>query len=380
MPATVEDDLVIAPAPGSRWYRKAGRPQRSPMIIAATRAVGVGLAVALVALYSLGLQGTAEARPQHLPGANGTVWVTNRALNNVAVYDAAGGDLIATIPAGTDPNSLTIPSGAGKAYVSNEASNTVSVISIRTLTVVATIPITTAGARPHHITSSPNGRVVYVAEFGSNKVAVIDTATDVVVAEFVTSDNPRAMTHALWVSRDGKTLYAVNSGTDETVALDALNGQVLWRLPVGDNPSEILVTANERTAYVSIRGEDRIQVIDLTTRAIVVSVVVGDQPDTLRLTNNGKTLVVALRGSPAEVDFVDTSTFGVTRTFIAGTTTGHQWLSANGRYTFVAGEGPPGVAGVAVIDNETAVEVARYPYPGGGRPHGLFYEPRRTPQ
>ena len=44
---------------------------------------------------------------------------------------------------------------------------------------------------------------------------MIDADTDVVVAEFVTTDDPRAMTHALWMSNDGKTLYAVNSGTDE---------------------------------------------------------------------------------------------------------------------------------------------------------------------
>jgi YVTN family beta-propeller protein len=380
MPTTVEDYLVADIAPGSPWYRKARRRQRSGAIPAATRAYGGALVVALLALCSLGLEGTADARPPHLPSASGTVWVTNRALHNVAVYDAASGELVATVPVGRDPNSVTIPSGTGKAYVSNEAGNSVSVISTRTMAVLATIPIPTASARPHHITSSPNGRFVYVAEFGSNKAAVIDTRDDVVVAEFVTSDKPQAMTHALWVSRDGKTLYAVNSGTDEIVVLDALDGQVLWRLPVGDNPSEILVTANERTAYVSIRGEDRIQVVDLVSRAVVASVAVGDQPDTLQLTNNGKTLVVALRGTPARVDLVDTSAWAVTPVFIAGTTTGHQWLSANGGYTFVAVEGPPGVAGVAVIDNLTAVEVARYSYPGGGRPHGLFYEPRRTPQ
>ncbi|HEX2191598.1 MAG TPA: YncE family protein [Acidimicrobiales bacterium] len=354
------------------------RPRQVRLAEAPTRAVGRRLAVALLVLWSLGLQATAEAGPRHLPGATGTVWVTNRTLDNVAVFDAASGQLIATIPVGRDPNSVTIPSATEKAYVSNEVANTVSVISTRSFSVVATIPIPTPGARPHHITSSPNGKFVYVAEFGSNRVAVIDTDTDVVVAEFLTSDDPRAMTHALWVSNDGRTLYAVNSGTDEIVALDALTGQVLWRLPVGDNPSEILVTANQRTAFVSIRGEDRIQVVDLSSRTIVASVPVGDQPDTLRLTNNGKTLVVAVRGSPAEVDLVDTATLAVTRILIAGTTTGHQWLSANGRYTFVAVEGPAGVAGVAVIDNRAAAEVARYPYPGGGRPHGLFYERSRS--
>jgi hypothetical protein len=57
----------------------------------------------------------------------------------------------------------------------------------------------------------------------------------------------------------------------------------------------------------------------------------------------------------------------------AHTTTGHQWLSANGKYTFMAVESP---GALAVIDNEAAEVVADYPYPGGARPHGVFYEPQ----
>lgn len=56
----------------------------------------------------------------------------------------------------------------------------------------------------------------------------------------------------------------------------------------------------------------------------------------------------------------------------AGTTAGHEWLSANGRYTFAAFEGPG--AGVAVVDNKAHAVVATYPYPGGGRPHGVYYD------
>ena len=54
----------------------------------------------------------------------------------------------------------------------------------------------------------------------------------------------------------------------------------------------------------------------------------------------------------------------------AGTTAGHQWASANGRYTFAAFEGPG--AGVAVIDHEAGgdvVETLRY----DGRPHGIDF-------
>jgi hypothetical protein len=75
---------------------------------------------------------------------------------------------------------------------------------------------------------------------------------------------------------------------------------------------------------------------------------------------------------------LDTETFAVQIVNIPGhTTTGHHWLSADGKYSFVAVESP---GGVAVIDNRTGGVIADYPYPnppGGSRPHGVFYQPRK---
>jgi hypothetical protein len=51
--------------------------------------------------------------------------------------------------------------------------------------------------------------------------------------------------------------------------------------------------------------------------------------------------------------------------------TGHNWLSANGRYTFVSLDDP---GGVGVIDHRTNSIVATWPYPGGGSVHGMFYD------
>jgi hypothetical protein len=42
-------------------------------------------------------------------------------------------------------------------------------------------------------------------------------------------------------------------------------------------------------------------------------------------------------GTAARVDLIDTRTLQVTPVFVEGaTTTGHQWLSPDGRYTYVA--------------------------------------------
>jgi YVTN family beta-propeller protein len=302
-------------------------------------------------------------------GPHGTVWVTNRTTNDVTAYNAGTGVALATIPVGQVPIGVIAPTGRDKVYVSNEGSNTVSVISKKSMSVVATIA---TGPRPHHIGASPNGKLVYVAEFGTNRVGVIDTDLDQLVAEFVTGA-PTARTHAVWLTQDGKTLLVTNSVVNQIAALDALTGQIKWSLPVGNNPSEVLVTADDKTAYVSIRNENKVQVVDLARLAVIAETEVGQQPDTLQLTPDGRTLVVTLRGTPAHVAIVDVASgLAVTPVNIAGATTGHHWLSANGRYSLVAVEGP---GSVAVIDNWAPAVVATYAYPGGGRPHGVFYEP-----
>jgi YVTN family beta-propeller protein len=304
-----------------------------------------------------------------LSSANGTLWVTNKELDNVTVLDSSSGEVIGTIAVGGGPTGVTAPPGTGKVYVSNDAPDTVSVIDKSSLSVVATI---STGDKPHHITHSPNGKFVYVAEFGTNTIGVINTASDTLVGHFI-AGTATARTHAVWITRDGKTLYVTNTVENTIAALNSRTGNILWALPVGDNPSEILVTPNGKTGYVTVRGEDKVKVIDLTVPEIVAEVEVGDQPDTLQLTPDLKTLVVALRGTPAEVSLVDTRTLEVRPVFISpGGTTGHQWLSANGHYTFVAIEDP---GSIAVIANATATVMSIYPYPGSGKPHGVFHEP-----
>jgi YVTN family beta-propeller protein len=301
-------------------------------------------------------------------GPRGTVWVVNRSTNDVTVFNVGTGEVIATIPVGKMPNSVIGPQGRDKVYVSNEGSNSVSVISKQSLSVVTTIP---TGPMPHHISASPNGKLVYVAEYGANRVGVIDTDLDQLVAEFTTGA-PEARTHAMSVTQDGKTLFTANQVVDEIGVLDALTGAIKWSLPVGRNPSEVLSTTDGKIAYVSLRNDTKVQVVDLERQAIVSEIVVGNQPDTLLLTPDGRTLVVSLRGNPAQIAIVDvTGGQPATQVTMAGTLAGHHGLSVDGRYSFVAVEGP---ASLAVVDNRARTVVASYAYPGGGRPHGVFYE------
>jgi DNA-binding beta-propeller fold protein YncE len=310
---------------------------------------------------------------------SGTVFVTERTLgsSSVAAFDAASGAVLWKSATGNAPIGVTKPHGTDKVYTSDEGANQMSAFDERTGTLLRTIPM---GVRPHHLMASANGNFIYVGEFGQNTIGVVDTSTDTEVAHYAASRLGGALTHAVWVSNDGKNLYATNAGTANTISkLDAATGTLVWEFPIGANPSEILVTQDDKIAYVSVRIEHKIKVVDVSgdTPALIGEAEAMSQPDTLSLTNDGKTLVVGLRVSPtgkARAALIDTET--LTTRYIempAHTTTGHQWLSANGKYTFMAVESP---GAVAVIDNEAAELIDDYPYPGGTRPHGVFYEPQ----
>ncbi|HMQ31782.1 MAG TPA: PQQ-binding-like beta-propeller repeat protein [Chloroflexaceae bacterium] len=300
-------------------------------------------------------------------GNGGTIWVTNRDRNEVAVFAAADGTLLATIPVGGEPIGIISPLGSGRVYVTNEAGNSVSVIDMRRLEVVKTIP---TGPRPHHMASSQNGHFVYFGEFGTNKVGVIDTRSDTLVAEYVAGP-PTARTHAVAVSRDGKLLLATNDVANTLVALDAATGEQRWSLDLGSFPYEAAIDATGKVAYVSLRRANKVVAIDLESQRVYGESAVGTEPVTLQLSSNGKLLAVALRTSPAALGLMDTTTGAVERVALPGPA-GHNWLSPGAHTSYVAVEG--GNAGVAVVDHATK-QVTVYPYPGGGRPHGVFFAP-----
>jgi putative pyrroloquinoline-quinone binding quinoprotein len=334
-----------------------------------------GLMVAAVIAGTAGTAGASErGQPHH---DRGTVFVTERQLGSVTAFDATTGAALWTSPTGPTPIGVTRPSGTHKVYTSDEGANQMSVFDEESGTLLGTIPM---GLMPHHLMADRSGRRIYVGEFGQNTVGVIDTSTDSAIAHWVANPLSTARTHSVFVTRNGRYVYAANTRANraeigDVAKLDARTGALLCNTIVGADPSEILVTRDGKIGYVSVRRENTIRELDLSGPCPVLTgreALIGTQPDTLQLTRD-KTLVVTLRGTPAQISLLDTRTFAVRIVNIPGhTTTGHHWLSADTRYSFVAVESP---GGLAVVDNVTATVVADYAYPtlGGSRPHGVFF-------
>jgi DNA-binding beta-propeller fold protein YncE len=344
-----------------------------------------GLVACVLAATGL-FAGAGGGTTKRLP-TSGTVWAVERfdgGENTLAAFDAATGDVLGVVPIGRRPIGVTAPHGTGKVYTADERSNQLSVLSKADFSIVKQIP-TGAASFPHHMMASSNGKLVYFGRYDTRTVGVVDTSVDEMVAVWPASSNPLAKTHAVWITNDGKDLYATNEGATLTSPgtlskLDARTGELIWELGVGTRPSEVLVTPNGRTAYVTVRNDNRVRVLDVSGDAprLIGETFIGVQPDTMQMTNDGTTLVVGLRSTP-QMALMDTATLAVRFVTFAGySISGHEWLSANGKYTFIALESldvtKPGAIGV--VDNRTGEVLDTWPYPGGPWPHGVFYEPQ----
>jgi len=320
----------------------------------------------------LGLALVASAALGDNPGrrdVNGTIWVANRGGNTIRGFDAATGDVLATVAMrpGSQPGDLAY--AKGKLYVAEEFGTPPAIAIVDAGTGEVLSRIFTTGPRPHHVHATAGGNLIAFGEFGTNKIGIIDTHTDALLGEWQASTNPGARSHAAVFSPDGRTVYVANELVNELAALDPVTGEPLWRMDV-PFAHELFVAHNGKTAFVSGRVGNALEVVDLERHEIVRSIPLGPMPDTFGLSANEKLLTLSLRGTPAQVAIVNTDTFDYDIVTIggAGTIAGHQWTSPNGRFTFVAFEGPGG--GVAIIDHDednAIVQTLDYP----GRPHGV---------
>ena len=327
--------------------------------------------------------GFIEAVPQDRSHSQGSVWVVNRDLGQLAIFDAGSGTLLRTLPVGAGAHDICVSERAGKAYITAESINAVTTVDLETLA-TESIPV---GPLPHHIEPSPDGRKVYVtlashtSTAGAPQYATIDT-DDNSVTYVATSTHPTARAHGPHPSFDGDTLYVAHDIGDEVSGVDTGTGEIGLSITPISRAEEAIPTRFGNLLWVSSRGDGTVKRIDLDTNTITASVPVGVQPESVMLTPSERTLIVSLRGTPATVAFVDTITLtlrGTVQIGQTGTFGDLAVISANGRHvyaTFDAGAG--GTGGVAVIDVRTQTVVDTWMYPGIGRPHGIWYSRKKV--
>jgi DNA-binding beta-propeller fold protein YncE len=360
-----------------------GRVTRLPLIVTA-------IAIACLSGTSAGVLATFDSptlEGAHRHGKrdrpNGTVWVVNRDLGQLAIFDAGTGNLLKTLPVGAGAHDICISERVHRAYITAEANNAVTAVDTETL-VTESIPVSPL---PHHIEPSHDGRTIYVSlashplpgAAGAPRYAAIDTR-DHSVTYMTTSHNPAARSHGVTPDRD--KLYVAHDTGNEVTGIDLETGDIDFSIPNIPRAEEVVASKFGDELWVSARGDNSVKRIDLDTQTITASVPVGVQPESMMLTPSERTLVLSLRGSPASLGFVntrsvDTGTPTVQVIPIAGTGTFGDLavMAQNGRYVFATFDRglPPNKGGVVVVDVRTRQIVNSWEYPGEGRPHGIWY-------
>jgi YVTN family beta-propeller protein len=130
---------------------------------------------------------------------------------------------IGTIPAGTDPTSVTVDPTGKFVYVTNSGSNNVSIYTINTTTgALTSVGQISADINPSSVAVDPTGKFAYVANSGSNDVSMytIDSTTGNLapIGTIAAESSPRSIA----VHPSGKFVYVTNSGSN-TVSIYSIN-------------------------------------------------------------------------------------------------------------------------------------------------------------
>ena len=212
-------------------------------------------------------------------GAKGSVWVVNRDLGELAIFDAETGTLMEKLGVGTGAHDICISEKAGKAYITAEANNAVTTVDIETLA-KGSIPV---GPLPHHIEPSHDGRKIFVTLAshpmtvpppGTPAFATIDT-DDNSVTYTATSANPAARAHAVFPTPDGDRMFVAHDTGNEVSGVDVETADIFLSVSPIVRAEEVVATRFGDQLWVSSRGDGTVKRIDIATQAVTDSVPVG---------------------------------------------------------------------------------------------------------
>jgi len=299
----------------------------------------------------------------------GTANIINWVNNNPGIGLPASGtgniSPFTAINTGNSPVIATIsatPVSVGYAYVANSISNDLSVINTTTNSIVATIPV---GQTPTSVTVSPDGTRVYVTNQRANTISVINTATNFVISTItVAAFSPTSVA----VSPDGKELYVVNLNSNNVLVFSTVTNTVLATIGVGGYPVGIVVSPNGSMVYVA-NSSNTISVIDASTEQVKTTIPVGNSPYGIAISPDGNTVYVAMSGAN-NVTLINTNTNMVTGTIPVGSNPAGVTVSPNGNYVYVSNQTSNSVS---VINTSTNKVV--YTIPVGLNPLGLSFSP-----
>jgi len=202
--------------------------------------------------------------PTSVTAGEGSVWVTNARDRSVSRVDPRTRRVVQRIDVGGDPGGIAV--GAGAVWVANSLDGTVSRIDPQTDRVVDEIPV--------HVTPTAvavGGGTVWVTSAEERSVSRIDAVSGRVIDTIPTD----ALGRGIAVG-DG-TVWVTDGSSRTVVRLDVRRGGVLGTVGVGNGPTG--VAFGEGAVWVANSLDGTVSRIDPATHRVTALIPVGDSPD-----------------------------------------------------------------------------------------------------
>jgi len=163
------------------------------------------------------------------------------------------------IPSAGGWDYISVGPGNGRIYVSHGTQ--VNVLNQKTGDSVGVIPNTTG---VHGIAFVPSLNKGYTSNGRLNNVTVFDLATNQVLTQIATGQNPDAIMYDDY----SKTIITCNGRSQDLSIIDPSTGQVKATIPVGGKP-ETAVSDGAGKIFVNIEDKNEIAVVNLATSAVI---------------------------------------------------------------------------------------------------------------
>lgn len=192
-----------------------------------------------------------------------TGYISDGAGNAIVVFDRSSLAVLATIPAGTNPDGIVYEPVTKTVWAFNGRSHNVTIVDTATRTVAATLPVP---GKPEFPAADGKGDV-YVNIEDKNEIARFDakTHTQLAVWTLTGCDSPSGLAF----DPAGRRLFSVCDG-GKMVVTDADTGKILALPSIGEGPDAAAYDARHKRAFSSNGQSGNLTVVDASKPAYPV--------------------------------------------------------------------------------------------------------------
>ena len=226
----------------------------------------------------------AAGMPQAACAFDGLVWVAVRDPHALIALNIVSGIRRAHIPLPAPPGSLDVL--AGQAAISFPETKTLGRIDITTRKLTLSQPL---GMAPGLVRFRPDGKTLFAGDTAGRALTVLDAATlDRMV------DLPLAVApEHICFNSDGGQMFVTGAGMDAVAIVSPFQTEVSETILAGRAPGALAASSGE-PQYLFIANPDsgEVTVVNVDTRKMVAQIPVGQQPSTIVLTPDNEYALV----------------------------------------------------------------------------------------